>query len=145
MDITFDYPDADELKFILDSWSSSFRKSPYAGVVPNNHWAAVSRASMTQIMTRPSVTTTVALAGYSAESRGRVMGYVVAEPGILHWIYVKKDFRKLSIGRELLDKAMENWDDIHRMHPRFTHRTDVSFRFLPVGWKWDAIPARVKA
>lgn len=144
MQIQLDSPDADEFKFILDSWSSSFRKSPFAGVVPNNHWAAVSRATMTQLMTRPSVTTTVALAGSSAETRGRVMGYVVSEPGILHWLYVKKDYRKLGIGRQLLDSAMVGWGGIEKMYPRYTHRTDVSNKFLPPGWKWDPIPARVK-
>jgi ribosomal protein S18 acetylase RimI-like enzyme len=158
MDIIYDEPSIDEFKFVLDSWSNSFRKSPYAGVVPNNMWAEVSRSSMTQLMTRATSSTVVALTPVTKYGefrkmeapvefdldRGRVMGYSVSEPGILHWLYVKKDYRRLGIGKQLLQNLVSKWDDNSRKHPRYTHKTDSSQRFLPPGWKWDVIPARVK-
>jgi GNAT superfamily N-acetyltransferase len=151
MNIEFSTPTVDELKFILDSWSSSYRKSKYAGTVPNNHWEEISRATATQLMSRPRCRTIVALAPSDTISldtgeaaRGRVMGYSVAEPGILHWIYTKKDFRRLGIATQMLNEQMTQWDDKDKKYPRFTHRTDASYRFLPRWWKWDTIPARVK-
>jgi ribosomal protein S18 acetylase RimI-like enzyme len=144
MNFTIDYPDADEFKFILDSWSNSFRKSPYAGCVPNNLWPSVSRSTITQLIARPSTEVKCALSPTSEGERGRVMGYFVAEPGVLHWLYVKKDFRRLGIGTKLLAEATKNWRGCHQTSPRYTHKTGSSQRFLPPGWKWDVIPARVK-
>lgn len=162
MDIEFSTPTADELKFILDSWSSSYRKSRFAGTVPNNMWQEVARATATQLMSRPNCRTVVALtpppeaggflnrrAGVSTDltvevPRGRVMGYSIAEPGILHWIYTKKDYRRLGVATKMLSEQLMQWDADLRKHPRFTHMTDSSQRFLPSGWKWDPIPARVK-
>lgn len=156
MKIEFDTPTEDELKFILDSWTSSYRNSKYAGTVPNNLWQEVQRSTIVQLMTRPTCRTTVALTpkpfsspgltGIEIEGmpRGRVMGYSVAEPGILHWIYTKKDYRRLGVAKSLLSKEIEDWPNEVIGHPRFTHMTDSSYRFLPRWWKWDPIPARVK-
>lgn len=147
MDIDFSTPTEDELKFILDSWSSSYRKSKYAGTVPNNMWQEVSRSSATQLMSRPKCRTVVALTptGINIDApRGRIMGYSIAEPGIVHWIYTKKDYRRLGIARYMLAEQLTQWDDALRKHPRYTHETDAAKRFFPIGWKWDPIPARVK-
>lgn len=139
MDIQFDSPNEDELKFILDSWSSSYRKSVYAGTVPNNLWQEVIRASITQLVGRSNCNTIVARVG------DRVMGYAVAEPGILHWLYVKKDFRRLGIGRCLLNAITLPWPAEVKKFPRYTHNTYGAQRFLPKWWKWDPIPARVQS
>jgi len=149
MNIEFSTPNVDELKFILDSWSSSYRKSKYAGTVPNNHWEEIARATATQLMSRSRCRTIVALAPpinfvEGKEERGRIMGYSIAEPGILHWIYTKKDFRRLGIATQMLAEQMSQWDARDKKYPRFTHKTDSSYRFLPRWWKWDPIPARVK-
>ena len=145
MNMIFSRPTSEEFKFVVDSWSNSFRKSPYAGCVPNNLWAEVSRATITQLIMRPTAEVTVALAPTTDGSRGRVMGYYVSEPGILHWLYVKKDFRRLGIGTKLLENSLSSWPGELRARPRYTHKTDSSLRFLPPGWKWDPIPARIKA
>lgn len=135
----------DELKLVADSWSNSFRKSPYAGCIPNNLWPEVSRMTMTELLLRPTTKVMVALAPAPEGERGRVMGYYVAEPGVLHWLYVKKDYRRLGIGKKLLAHCVGTWPEKVRRYPRYTHKTDSSQRFLPPGWKWDVIPARVKA
>lgn len=149
MKIDFSSPNEDELKFILDSWSSSYRKSKFAGTVPNNLWQEVVRSTAVQLMARPNCRVIVALSPSPNPiaidaSRGRVMGYSVSEPGILHWIYTKKDYRRLGVASTLLGKEMNDWDDELKKWPRYTHRTDSSTRFLPNWWKWDPIPARVK-
>jgi ribosomal protein S18 acetylase RimI-like enzyme len=144
-DFILDAPTSDELKFVLDSWSSSFRASKYAGCVPNNIWEETHRRSMTQLMTRSNCRTVVALTPTSDGSRGRIAGYSVSEPGVLHWLYVKKDYRRLGVGRLLLDTLVKyQFNEVEKAFPRFTHMTDAARRFLPPGWKWDPIPARVK-
>lgn len=165
MDIQFDSPDEDELKFILDSWTSSYRKSIYAGTVPNNLWQQVCRESIIQLVGRPNSKTIVALAPVEGIElwanaaianplfggkpgtpiRGRLMGYAVAEPGLLHWLYVKKDFRRLGIGSCLLNAITLPWPNEAKKHPRFTHNTYGAQRFLPKWWKYDPIPARVQS
>lgn len=164
MKIEFSAPTEDELKFILDSWSSSYRKSKWAGTVPNNLWQEVARSTAVQLMSRPSARTIVALSPVvgieewanvaianplfgdvpGKPIRGRVMGYSVSEPGILHWIYTKKDYRRLGVASQLLTELQSDWTPEQLKYPRFTHRTDASYRLLPGWWKHDVIPARVK-
>lgn len=146
MQIEVSYPTSDEFKFIIDSWSSSFRKSKFAGVIPNNLWMETQRATISQIMLREQCDILLAIAPRTSEEQPRrIMGYIVGEPGILHWVYTKKDFRRLGIGSSLLQELLSKWPRTQRAHPRFTHRTDSSYRFLDRSWKWDPIPARVKA
>lgn len=56
-----------------------------------------------------------------------VLGYVVYEPGILHWIYVKKGFRRLGIGKLLLPQDVE-W---------ITHLTKTGRDLRRPEWKFD--------
>lgn len=129
--------DVEELPFIFDSWSRSFRKSPWAGCVPNYLWEQVVRACATEILDR-GADVLVALA--PGETR-RVMGYSVAEPGVLHWLYVKTDYRKLGIGRKLLSAATARWP----VGPKtYSHRTRASVSFLGADWRWDPVTARVR-
>jgi len=139
MDFLIAPHEVSELPFIFDSWSRSFRKSPWAGCVPNYLWEQVVRACATEILDR-GAEVLVALAP-GTEAR-RVMGYSVAEPGCLHWLYVKTDYRRLSIGRKLLDAAVQRWPaDAPRT---YSHRTRASAGFLGPSWRWDPVPARVK-
>lgn len=157
-----DAPNADEFAFIYDSWSNSFRNSPWAGVVPNDMWPEVSRRSMQEIVDRPSTIVRVAAVELEDGSR-RVAGYYVAEPErkILHWLYVKRDYRGMEIGRALLRdalfshcdylspggavKMLEDYSTPIGKGWVYTHRTNASAGYLPKCIKWDAVPARVKA
>ena len=138
--MTIESPRADEFPFIFDSWANSFRKSPWAGCVPNHLWPTVSCECSKSILDRGAV---VLVAVTSIEGRPderRVMGYVVFEPErrVLHWLYVKDDYRKMGIGRELLSAACPDgmWT--------YTHRTRASSRFLGERFHWDPVAARVK-
>lgn len=143
--MTITTPTADEFKFIFDSWSNSFRKSPFAGCVPNNLWDQVSRADMTDIMDRGArvLVAVTPIAGREEEYPAvrRVMGYSVSEPAksVLHWLYVKKDFRGYGIGRALLAATCPDgkWT--------YTHRMNASAAFLGPRFKWNDVSARTKA
>lgn len=138
--MVFDSPTPDEFAFIFDSWARSFRRSPWAGCVPNHLYDAVSREAAKGIIDRPGARVVVALP--SPEVR-RVMGYYVAEPerGVLHWLYVKDSFRRMGVGKALLEHATAavappSWV--------YTFRTRLAQRFLGPAFEWDPVPARVK-
>ena len=42
----FDSPLADEWPLVFDTWARSFKKSPWAGCVPNHKYDDVSRAAI---------------------------------------------------------------------------------------------------
>lgn len=138
----FDTPTPDELALVYDSWARSFRKSPYAGCVPNHLWDQVSRACMSEILNR-GARVIVAVVDLPDGGR-RVAGYSVSEPNVLHWLYVKDDYRGFGYGRELLYKTVEGWNKA----PVYTHRTNAAQAFLERSsrrrWIWDPVHARTK-
>lgn len=142
----FDAPRADEFPLIFDSWSNSFKKSPWAGCVPNRLWDDVSRATIAEIIDRGA---RIIIAAMPLPDGGRrVMGYSVSEPNkrTLHWLYVKKDYRGAGIGARLLRETCPDgafaW--------RYTHRTKAADKFLRRAagaggphFEWDPVPSRV--
>ena len=56
-----------------------------------------------------------------------VLGYVVYESTRLHWVFVKKAFRKLSIASQLLPKDITS----------YSHVTTMIKSFKPIEWKYD--------
>lgn len=139
-----DTPRADEFKIVFDAWANSFRKSPWAGCVPNNLWDQVSRAVATDILDRGArvVVAVTPIAGREDEYPAvrRVMGYSVSEPDkrVLHWIFVKKDYRGTGVGRTLLHDAAPDGEWT------YTFRTRASTKFLGERFRWDPVAARVK-
>lgn len=140
----FDAPQPDEFPLIYDSWAKSFRKSPWAGCVPNHLWPSTSRATTSEILNRGA---RVIVAVEDIEAGRRVLGYSVSEPATqcLHWLFVKRDFRGigLRIGTQLLAETTRDW-------PRdkawlYSHRTNASSRFLGAAWRHEPKLARVKA
>ena len=80
------------------------------------------------------------------------MGYSVSEPSkrVLHWLYVKRDYRGMGVGTQLLEATCPPYSGAsgergHSPGWRYTYRTKASTRFLGEGFIWDPVPARVKA
>ncbi len=139
----FDAPTPDEFPLIYDAWAQSFRKSPWAGCVPNHLWDQVSRACASEILSR-GARVIVAVQDLEDGTR-RVLGYSVSEPDIrtLHWLFVKRDYRRtVGVGRALLAETVKDWDASKRW--TYTHRTASAPRFLGTSFSWDPVPARVK-
>lgn len=138
-----DTPTADELKFVFDAWSNSFRKSPWAGCIPNHLYDQVSRETARTILDRGAVVL-VAVTPIDGQEGRRVMGFVVVEPNrnVLHFLYVKEMYRRLGIGRALLEAATAEFDP--ELDYTYTHRTKASTRFLGERFAWNPVPARTK-
>lgn len=135
----FDVPTAEEMPLVFDSWARSFRKSPWAGCVPNHLWDQVSRAAAAGIVDRGALITVAVTPIEGAEGR-RVMGYAVSEPDrrVLHWLFVKKDYRGVGVGGSILKHVAGDgfWT--------YTHKTRASQKFLGPRFAWDPVPARTK-
>lgn len=143
-EVTIDTPRADEFDLVFDAWANSFRKSPWAGCVPNNLWDQVSRAVAGDILDRGAIVLVAVTPIAGQEDKfpevRRVMGYSVSEPdrGVLHWLYVKRDYRGAGVGSALLRATCPTGEWI------YTFRTRASATFLGHRFKWDPVPARVK-
>lgn len=97
----------EELPFLLDSWTRSYQRSPWAGVVPNHRYPEMMREMIAGLLGRGMVV----LVAAEPES-GRIMGYVAYEvkgaeqtTAVLHFIYVKDPYRKLGLARALRAKV----------------------------------------
>lgn len=133
IDIPSDAPEGggkSEWNLIFDSWALSWRKSPWSGTVRNCDWPEVSKAASGEIVDRP--TTCVRVAWIKTEDGvRRVKGYIVAEPSkkVIHWIFVKRDYRNQGVARALMQHVMGE-DFGHRRNWVYTHRTYACARLF---------------
>lgn len=141
----------DEMDFVFDSWGNSYRKSPWAGCVPNHLWDQVSRISEQEIVARSGCKVTVAVTpvdGREAEYPDvrRVMGYAVYEPAkrVLHFLYVKQDYRGNGIGKALLNEMLATAPRLNKKW-EYTHKTNACDQFLGRRFTFNAVPARIKS
>ena len=74
-----------------------------------------------------------------------MIGYSVSEPAgqILHWLYVKDDYRGFGYGKKLLHETTREWTPTRPWH--YTHRTNASEGFLKhLYFNWSPVLARTK-
>lgn len=134
-------PEPNEYGLIFDSFANSYRKSPWAGTVPNHLWPLVSRTLTEELLARGSVVL-VGVTPVEGADPGvrRVVGYSISQPDrkVLHYLYVKRDYRGLGMGRKILNATCPEgqW--------YYTCRTRASSGFLGERFRWDPIQARVK-
>jgi GNAT superfamily N-acetyltransferase len=120
-----------DARFVLDSWARSFRRSPFAGCVPEDLYPSVVRATATRLL----ATGTLEVA-CNPDEPDQILGWALREPGRLHYVYVKDPWRRDGIARDLLARAPLQ---------SFTHRTPAGDRLLArvAPWlTWDPVPAR---
>ena len=135
-----DTPTADEMALVYSSWCESYRKSPWAGCIPNNLYHQVQRACIHSLLVR-GARIAVALAPRVPgifEGR-RVVGWICWEPVIevVHYFYTKADFRHHGVASALIKHATDGW-----FSPRYSHRTRAS-EILGKKFRWDPCTARM--
>ena len=124
---------ADEVPFVVDSWARSFRDSPWAGCLSNEHYQEAQRATINDLLAR-GVHVCVAI---PQQGDRRVCAFVAYEaPDVIHYVYTKQKFRKMGLADALIE-----FTAIKR--GRFTFRTPASEFLLRRGFVWTPIPARV--
>jgi len=127
--------EAKDFNFVIDSWLKSFRTSPWAGVVPNNQYYSLYMGVIEQLIVGGATI-------YVAEDEDKLLGFICCSVtddgfGVIHYIYVKKNYRHWDVLPSLLDKVLG-------ITPGFyTFRTHNIYKLLP-GWKFAPEIARRK-
>lgn len=93
--------DADH-PFIYDSWLKNYAKSPLCSMIESQDFYPAHRRVVTSILERD---TTFGFIAHPTGEPGVILGYVIGEPRILHFCFVKQAFRNMGIGRALFREA----------------------------------------
>lgn len=90
---------SDERRFVLSSWSSSYKASHFAGLITAEDWAEVMHVQLGKILDRPTTRTLVAA---SADRHPFLYGFISGDTSgrlpIVHYVYVKDGYRSEPSG-----------------------------------------------
>jgi GNAT superfamily N-acetyltransferase len=121
---------------IMDSWLTSYYRSPWAGVVPNNRYQEITREAVKQLRDRGAVF----LVAARRDDPDQVLGWICFEAlddgRVVHYLYVKPGTRRMGVASELLRRAAPGGRDF------YTFRTRASRYFKD--WTWAPEIARRK-
>lgn len=95
-------PSQSDRAFIAAAWARGAHEHYYAGVPK-----AEFRRGFERLMDRAFARAEVALICDESDP-DELFGFVVYEPGKLHWVYTKGPFRRLGMARRLLDYAFSD-------------------------------------
>lgn len=107
--------------FIFDSWIKSYINSDESKHVPKNVYYP-----MQHKVVEDTINSTNVKIAHHFEDINHVLGYIVyenEEPNtcIVHWLFVKKPFRKNGIGNKLWQSITEDAVKVFHTHSSFTH------------------------
>jgi GNAT superfamily N-acetyltransferase len=90
-----------DLRFIFDSWIESYRRSKYtrdlAGIIYRNEHSPRIRSALSRCKV---------LVACDKSDENQIAGYVVFEPPILHYLYVKREMRRFGVGTLLAQQVL---------------------------------------
>jgi len=85
--------------FIMDSWMRSYRKSPDCNL-PDDLFFPAYRAVATLLLRTCTVECIV-----TPDNTDAILGYIVYQPGVVHWVYIKRDYRENGLAFLLVKRA----------------------------------------
>lgn len=126
---------------VIDTWLTSFRKSPWAGALPNNIYKPAYFESIRQLVSRGARV----VCAVNPDKPDHVLGWLCFEQTsdgvpVVHYVFVKPLYRKRGIARSLFDAA--GIDPSARFF--YTFKTPAA-RYFPGGQYEPAIARRQKA
>lgn len=98
----------EDLLFIYNSWLKSYRVSDFANHVPTDDYYKNHHKLITSIVMQPTNNITILC---DPEDKDHILAYMVyntVDP-IIYYIYVKRSFRNLGLGRYLLESVRANY------------------------------------
>lgn len=104
-EVSFRGPTQGDFKFIFDSWLRSWRKSPWAGVIPNNVYYPLTRSNIEQLVGRGAQFTVACLSSAPERILGWVCYEQVGPKAVVHYLYVKDPYLSLGIGEQLVERV----------------------------------------
>ncbi len=104
-EIAYRNASGDDISFIFDSWLRSWRKSPWAGCIPNNLYFPLTRSTIEQLVARGAEFKVACLAA----DPDKILGWVCYELSqdttprtVVHYVYTKDPYLNLGIGPALV-------------------------------------------
>ena len=110
--------EAADAPWIYSSWLRTYERSVRARDAGAAYWDG-HHAAVAAVLQNPDARGIVAVV---PESPGTILGWIVYEPNVLHYLHVKDGFRRAGLGRALLQGAMPVG--------YYTHRTKSGEAFL---------------
>lgn len=105
-----------DISFMYATWLKSYRTGSGLGLLSGKHvYFLTYNLILDQILSRPRTKVLVAV---NNEDSHVIYGYLVYEPGILHYVFVKEAFRRFGIARHLYGHAFKE-------RPHITHLTEL--------------------
>lgn len=116
-----DYRKISDEDFLYATWIKSFRDSGFARAVPTPIYNRSQRKRIDRLLEGEDTYVVVAC---SPETPELIFGYAVGQtPNVLHYLYVKKDYRRQNIARKL---CLHLWDIAKNNPVLYTHKpTDI--------------------
>lgn len=102
----------DDHNFIKQTWLKCYRNSAFARAIRDSVFFAFHHPIVERILARPGTAIRVACLPDAPEV---ILGYLVHEGGVVHWVYTKGAFRRLGIASRLAEGLPADF--------AFTHRT----------------------
>lgn len=123
---TFRPAGPDDIMEVIKWWIGSFRKSKWAGCIPNNKFPEVQGEIIKQLITRGSK----CLLAVNPDSPSQKLGFVVTEKTslgepVVHFLFVKDIYRQKGVAKSLLAEAKVPVDG----SAFYTHKTAYSKHF----------------
>ena len=118
-----------EENFVYNSWLHSYRSSSFARPIDSKTYYAFHHAVIERLLSR---TTTSILIAAHAMTPDVILGYLIVETPatmplgcatmpIAHFVYVKQPFRRLGIGKALLEHLKPKLGPFSAL---YTHKTN---------------------
>ena len=112
----------DDISFIYSSWLKSYRFGSHVGKQTRSMvFFEEYREIIDTILARSSV-----IVACLEDDPHIILGYVVSEPGIVHYGFIKESFREMGIFNKLLDISQPNKD----ANIIYTHMTILLHSFI---------------
>jgi hypothetical protein len=121
-----------DIPFVYSTWLRSYRTGSGLGLQSGKHqYFVLYQMILDQILERESTTVLVAALD---EDLSIALGYIVIEPKILHYVFVKEPFRRFGIAKALCHATF------NKTTPVMTHMTKIGAQIVGDMQEWKLKP-----
>lgn len=134
--VAFSLIKKEQLSLVYSTWMESFRESKFARSIRKNVYFSYLRLKIDQLLERPG---TRIVTAHLDEDPDCIFSWLCLEMSpalkmaILHYIFTKYKYRKLTIGKQLLDSVrMNRYLDGSLLY--YTHRNNADPYKFTISW-----------
>lgn len=128
-------PTGRDVPLILNSWLKSARDVGDRAVMSNDVYFTGYRLECLEKVTDGQVTIAC-----DPEDDDRIFGWLCWQPGTIHYVYVKRDYRRWGIARQMIKAALPEFGKeptvtttLGRFHNEWRRKYGVEYN--PYGWR----------